>query len=80
MARFSPTNPLGTQTKELTSPEICFLPAADGTLPNSFADWLAQPTCGIAADSALVQGTFAGLMNQCAAQNISRPPVKPFRR
>lgn len=77
MPRFPTTNPTATQTNELNSPETCPPPVTASAVPTSFADWLAQPTCDIAADSAPVQGTFAGLMNQCAAQNMF---ARPFRR
>jgi hypothetical protein len=83
MQRFNRTSPLAGPTNEIKSPELVVLSEAASAVPSSFADWLSQPTCDIAADLEPVQGTFAGLMNQCTAQNLSRqsdPPDVELRR
>jgi hypothetical protein len=53
--------------------------AAPSGLPGSFDDWLTRPAEIITSEAEPDQGTFAGLMNQCAARNISRPAPKSSR-
>jgi hypothetical protein len=44
-------------------------------LPDSFADWLAQPSHTITAGQEAEQGIFVGLLGECQVQVSAHPPL-----
>jgi hypothetical protein len=46
-------------------------------LPNSFADWLAQPADAITGG--LEQGIFVGILNEVPIQTSVSPPARLFQ-
>ena len=46
-------------------------------LPNSFAEWLAQPADAITGG--LEQGIFVGILNEVSIQTFVSPPGRPFK-
>ena len=66
MQRLNQNTPFAVQPDEKSSPALAALPDAAGAVPESFADWLSQPTCNLAPDAATEQGIFLELLNQRA--------------
>jgi len=44
----------------------------DKVVPDSFSEWLAQPSQTIAAGSEPEQGIFMGLLDQCCTQGVEK--------
>ena len=77
MQRFEVTKIFFEPTDPLDSP-VEFDASATGTgVPDSFDEWLAQPSQTIAPGMEPDQGIFAGLINECQVRITHRPPIQP---
>jgi hypothetical protein len=74
MPRFQNTNPLDP-TDITCSPELVCPAGPDKAVPDSFAEWLAQPACGITDGADPEQGLFLGLLDESSGQPSIRPPA-----
>ncbi|MDR3377134.1 MAG: hypothetical protein P4M10_00490 [Verrucomicrobiae bacterium] len=52
-------------------------PKTEPVVPDSFAEWLAQPSGTITGGPDLAQGVFVGVMNQCQIHIAGHPPSHP---
>jgi len=59
------------------SPELPIPSDADPVVPNSFAEWLAQPSQTITAGPETEQGIFVGLLGQCQVQVSHDASARP---
>ena len=48
-------------------------PNTDKVVPDSFAEWLAQPSPSITGGPELAQGVFIAMMNQCQVHITGHP-------
>jgi hypothetical protein len=67
-------------TDPINSPEKNSASEPDKVVPDSFADWLAQPSQTITAGPEPEQGIFVGLMNECQVRIAEDPAIRPHRR
>jgi hypothetical protein len=74
------TNPPAVALTDAGCPPETELPLeAEKVVPDSFAEWLAQPACTITDETELAQGIFVGVMNEVRAQTLSGPSAPSVR-
>ncbi len=79
MQRLQTNAPFVVLTDASCPPETERPLEAEKVVPDSFAEWLAQPACDITDATELDQGIVIGVMNEFQAQNSSGPSVRPVR-
>ncbi len=72
----TPNSPVSSRDASCLPASDCF-PETDQALPDSFADWLAQPAEAITGG--LEQAIFAGILNEFSIQTSASPSARPFQ-
>jgi hypothetical protein len=72
MPRFQSTNPKDP-TDITCSPGLVYSADTNKAVPDSFAEWLAQPACDITAEAAADHSRFLGRLDEAPGQ----PPIRP---
>jgi hypothetical protein len=80
MQRFQMTRPAVELTDHSHSPERDIPSETDKVVPDSFAEWLAQPSATITGGPEPEQGIFVGLMRECQIQTTEDHRPTQLRR
>ena len=77
MQRYHASRPPVELTDSVNSPDTFCPSETEKVVPDSFAEWLAQPSQTISAGPEPEQGIFLGLMEESLVQLAQDPPSPP---